>query len=107
MYPSLVAGELQARGHDVVSVHDAPGRGTPDEDVLEYACAEGRAVLTENAQDFRPLAEARILAGGSHCGLALTTEKRWPRRDVGSLIVALDELPTAIPGHIVDQELWL
>lgn len=107
MYPRLVARELQARGHDVVSVHDSPGRGTPDEDVLEYACAEGRAVLTENVRDYRPLAEARILSGASHCGLVLTTAKRWPRRDIGALIAALDELLTATREQPTDHEVWL
>lgn len=34
MYPRLIATELQTRGHDVVSVHDWPGRGAADEDVL-------------------------------------------------------------------------
>ncbi|HSI97574.1 MAG TPA: DUF5615 family PIN-like protein [Gaiellaceae bacterium] len=35
MYPSLIARELRARGHDVVSVHERPGSGTPDDEVLE------------------------------------------------------------------------
>jgi predicted nuclease of predicted toxin-antitoxin system len=107
MYASLVARELRARGHDVVSVHDAPGRGTPDEDVLEYACNEGRAVVTENVRDYRPLTEARIVAGGSHCGLVLTTEKRWPRSDVGALVAALDQLLTSTAEQPIDGELWL
>jgi predicted nuclease of predicted toxin-antitoxin system len=45
MYPSLIADELRARGHDVVSVHEAPERGTPDNEVFDHARSEGRAVL--------------------------------------------------------------
>jgi predicted nuclease of predicted toxin-antitoxin system len=107
MYPSSVARELRARGHDVVSVHDEPGRGTPDDDVLDYACEEGRAVVTENVRDYRPLADARIAAGGSHRGLVLTTEKRWPRSNVGALIAAFDQLMATTRERPVDQELWL
>lgn len=107
MYPSSVARELRARGHDVVSVHDAPGRGTPDENILDYACDEGRAVVTENVRDYRPLAEARLATGGSHSGLVLTTGKRWPRSSIGALIAALDRLLTTTREQPVDQELWL
>jgi hypothetical protein len=39
-------------------VEAPPGRGTPDEDVLEFARAQGRAIVTENISDFRLLAEA-------------------------------------------------
>ncbi len=63
MYPSLLARELRGRGHDVVSVHEAPGSGTTDEDVLEHARSEGRAVVTENVRGYRPLAEALVSAG--------------------------------------------
>ena len=42
MYPSLIARELRARGHDMVSVHESPGGGTPDEQVFAFAQAEKR-----------------------------------------------------------------
>ena len=51
MYPRVIAERLGGRGHDVVSVHDAPGRGAPDPEVLEYARSEGRALVTENIRD--------------------------------------------------------
>lgn len=107
MYPSLIARELQVRGHDAVSVHERPGRGASDMDVLAFARAEGRAVVTENASDYRPLAEGLIAGGESHCGLVLTSPKRWPRASPGGLITALDELLRATPEQPVDQELWL
>ena len=37
MYPIFISRELRARGHDVVSVHEAPGGGWPDDEVLDYA----------------------------------------------------------------------
>lgn len=107
MYPSLIADELRARGHDVVSVHEAPARGTPDDEVFDHARSDGRAVLTENIRDYRPLAAAVLVAGDSHAGLVFTTEKRWPRNDAGALITALDELLISTSEQPVDVELWL
>lgn len=107
MYPSLIARELRARGHDVVSVHESPGSGTGDERVLDHARSEGSAVLTENVRDFHPLAEALLVAGESHAGLVFTTDKRWPRSDPGALIAALDELVASTPEQPRDEEIWL
>jgi hypothetical protein len=107
MYASFIAEDLRVRGHDVISVHEAPGRGTSDEDVFAFARAEGRAIVTENISDFRPLAEAVLAADGSHAGVVFTTEKRWPRSDPGAVIHALDELLKATSGQPVDAELWL
>lgn len=107
MYAVLIAEELRARGHDVVSVHEAPGRGTSDEDVFDFARADGRAVVSENISDFRPLAVAVLAADGSHAGVVFTTEKRWPRTDPGALIRALAELLASTPEQPVDAELWL
>ena len=107
MYASLIARELRVRGHDVVSVHEAPGRGTPDNEVLDRARSGGRAVVSENVRDYRPLAEALLAGGESHAGLVYTTDKRWPRADPGSLITAIDELLNATPHQPVDAEIWL
>jgi predicted nuclease of predicted toxin-antitoxin system len=107
MYPALIAEELRRLGHDVISVHAAPGRGTPDEEVFEFAGAEGRAVVTENVSDFRPLAEAVLATAGHPAGVAFTTDKRWPRSDPGGLINALDELLKASADQPLDSELWL
>lgn len=76
MYPRAIADQLRERGHDVISVHDAHGRGSPDPDVLEYARLEGRTIVTENVRDFRPLAERQIEAWESHAGLVFTTDRR-------------------------------
>jgi predicted nuclease of predicted toxin-antitoxin system len=107
MYPSLIAGELRARGHDVVSVHETPGRGTPDDEVFDHARSAGRAIVTENIRDYRPLAEALLVAGESHAGVVFTTEKRWPRSDPGALIAALEHLLASTSEQPIDSELWL
>ena len=83
MYPGLIAREVRARGHDVTSVDEAPGRGTPDEELFDHARPEGRAVVTENIQDYLPLADRLLATGGSHAGLVFTSPRRWPRSDPG------------------------
>ena len=107
MYANLIAIELRTRGHDVVSVHESPGSGTPDEHVLAHARSEGRAIVTENVRDYRPLAEALLAGGESHAGLVFTTDKRWPRGHPGALIAALEHLLTSTSSQPVDTEIWL
>jgi hypothetical protein len=107
MYPRLIADQLRGRGHDVISVHEVPGRGAPDPEVLEYARSEGRALVTENIRDYRPLAERLITAGESHAGLVFTTDRRWPRSDAGALINALERLLVERPDQPVAVEIWL
>lgn len=107
MYPRAIANELRSRGHDAVSVHDAPGAGSDDEAVFEHARSEHRAVVTENIRDYRPLAGAIAEAGAVHSGLILTTAKRWPRTDPGAIITALDTLLATTPDEPVNEERWL
>ena len=55
MYPATVAGQLRARGHDVVSLHDQDYRkleGAPDIEVFAAATGEERVLVTENVPDF-------------------------------------------------------
>jgi len=103
MYTGVVAEQPRARGHDAASLHDPKYRaleGAPDEDVLAAAIADGRALVTENVADFRRI-EARALAAGERTAqLILTTDRRFPRGDpgtIGRFVLALDELLTASP----------
>jgi Domain of unknown function (DUF5615) len=48
------------------SVHEVPGSGTSDQDVFDFARAEGRAIVTEDISDFRPLVEAQLTGGEHH-----------------------------------------
>jgi hypothetical protein len=64
MYAPAVAVELRARGHDVLSVHEADPAlvGAADSEVLSAAVSAERVLVTENVRDFRPL-EIAILEG--------------------------------------------
>jgi predicted nuclease of predicted toxin-antitoxin system len=107
MFPSVIARELQTRGYDTVSVHESPGRGSTDEQVFDFAQAEARAIVTENIRDFRPLANMKIDAGGTHAGLIFTTGKRWPRTNLGALISALEQLLASTSEQPNDAKIWL
>lgn len=50
-----VVDRLRAKGHDVLLTIEAgqANQGIPDEDVLKYAHAQGRILLTFNYQDFK------------------------------------------------------
>jgi len=96
MYPAALAEHLRARGHDVVSVHDADYQhleGVPDAEVFAAAIAAERALLTENVADFRRL-ETDALGRDAPCPrLIFTTNRQFPRGQastVGRLVRALD-----------------
>lgn len=112
MWPSKIAEQLRRRGHEVEAVKERPELiGKPDTVIFAVAQAERRAVVTENADDFRPLAALHLQSGHSHHGLVLTSDKSFPRhhpRTIGRLSKALHELLTSHPGvrDLMNRERW-
>ena len=53
-FPIPVVDELKVLGHDVVTIQDRKkaGEAVPDEEVLQFAIAENRAIITLNRKDF-------------------------------------------------------
>ena len=70
--------------------------GLSDERLLEAAAGEGRALLTENARDFEPLARRYAAEAREHAGLVLASARRWPRTRAG--LPALAEAIAALLG---------
>jgi predicted nuclease of predicted toxin-antitoxin system len=85
-----VAEGLRQRGVDAVSVHEISRSGSPDEDQLTFATAERRALVTYNRADFQSLDAQWRAQGRTHAGVLWCVEKGLPRRDVGSLVRALE-----------------
>ena len=56
-FPLPIVELLRIFGHDVLTTEETGNSrlGIPDEDVLEFAIADKRAVLTRNWDDFRRL----------------------------------------------------
>jgi predicted nuclease of predicted toxin-antitoxin system len=73
-FPSPAVEVLRGLGHDVLTVAEAgqAGLGIPDDEVLVFAHAEGRALLTHNRKHFRNLHKS----GHPHSGLVLCTEDK-------------------------------
>ena len=63
---------LRDAGYDVLSATEAGCKGFSDEDLLAYAIAQNRAVLTHNIRDFAPLAEVYYMQGIEHPGIIVS-----------------------------------
>jgi hypothetical protein len=70
-FPHPVVEALRQLGHDVLTARDAgqAGLGIADDEVLAFADALGRAVLTHNRKHFRSLHKT----GVPHSGIVLCT----------------------------------
>ena len=80
MFSDDIARQLRTNGYDVISaVADPALVGLPDDQVLAYATAEGRALVTANIKDFVPLDARYRAAGQSHAGLILVSTKTFPQ----------------------------
>jgi hypothetical protein len=73
-FPRPVVEQLRALGHDVLTAREAgnAGQGIPDPEVVRFATAGDRAVLTPNRRDFVRL-HARDAA---HQGIVVCTGDR-------------------------------
>ena len=70
-FPFPVVAELRRLGHDVLTIQETgqAGQATPDDEVLDFATAENRAVLTLNRIHFIRLHRSRP----QHAGIIVCT----------------------------------
>lgn len=107
----LIAERLRERGYDVIAVGERPDMlGAADEDLVELAFGERRAVATYDLAGFRVLARARMMEERHHFGVVLLDPASFPQgaRYVGRLISALDALLSTMPAEdaLFDREWW-
>ena len=82
-----IAEALREGGHDAVAIKErAEWVQLPDDDVIELARAERRAVVTNTVRDYRPRATALVTAG---------TQKIDLQEETIALLAAVDK-PTNI-----------
>jgi predicted nuclease of predicted toxin-antitoxin system len=107
----IIAGQLRSRGHDVVSAGEAGLAGLDDAQVLSAAARDGRAVVTNNIKDVRPLHATYLTVSAVHCGIVLipTGKYRLSRDQLGPLIAALEQLLVQMPSNdaLRDTEYFL
>lgn len=108
MFSDDIAQQLRADGYDVVSVVANPALvALPDDQILAYAAAEGRALVTANIKDFMPLDSRYRAAGQDHPGLILVSTKTFPqnRGFTTAITAALEALlsgPAKVqPGQVL------
>lgn len=90
-FPRPVVEELRRLGHDVMTVVEAgnAGQGIPDEEVLEFAVGEDRAVLTLNRKHFMRLYKVT----DNHSGIIVCTVDADFAGQAGRIHAAIDPLP--------------
>ena len=110
--PELIYG--LRRGLVMVSTNKAfidKMEGRPDVEVFSAAQAEGRAVVTENVRDFRPLARAWEADGKIHYGLVLTSNRKFPRAraaTIGRIVTTLAKIAAQTAAdEPSNEEIWL
>jgi hypothetical protein len=111
MHAPAVADALTADGWDVLAVAARPSlRGTSDEELLAYATADVRAMVTENIVDFAVIAGRWVAESRPHTGLIFTNPKRFNRATVaypGNLVVALRVLLEDSPAIGASGSWWM
>jgi predicted nuclease of predicted toxin-antitoxin system len=71
-FPRPVVKALRELGHDVLTVQESGNAGFTDPEVLKFATANDRIVLTQNRRDFKRLHQL----SPNHGGIILCTEDR-------------------------------
>jgi predicted nuclease of predicted toxin-antitoxin system len=98
---------LRAAGHDVVTALEARLEARHDADVLSWARAEGRVLLTHNCDDFRSLHEQ----SPHHSGIMLVYRQRDPAHNLTyeQIVRAIANVQTSgwdIANELVELNAW-
>lgn len=78
MLPPATATELNALGHDAVSVIEAGLAGTTDELLYRFAVAQSRVIVTENFADFAALADERVARQETTIPVVFVRKRSFP-----------------------------
>jgi Domain of unknown function (DUF5615) len=106
---AAIAAELRSRGLDVQAVTERPDLvRKSDEELMDIASAEGRAVVTSNIKDFRPIAARRLADGRGNAGLILLpTRRSRTLAATARLADGIESIMRANPAGIANSERWV
>jgi hypothetical protein len=111
MLSPLIAERLRERGHDVEAIKGSKHEELSDSDVMNLARAQGRALVTNNLVDFRPLHHEAITPGGDgHFGMVfMSSAYRRTKADTGRIVKALEIKLREFPCErdLANGETWL
>jgi predicted nuclease of predicted toxin-antitoxin system len=100
-----IAEQLRKKGCDVIAVVERPElREMNDEALLRWASRADRALVTENVQDFLPIHAEFLNHGEQHCGLILTSARKFPR-SIGGFGLLITALARVINEHPASSSL--
>jgi hypothetical protein len=106
-----IAALLRDRGYDVDAIAGSEHAELSDHEVLDFARAQERAVVTNNVRDFRPLHSEAVVAGGAgHYGMVfMSGSYSRSKNDIGRIADALEEKLKQYPGleDLANAEDWL
>ena len=108
---TAIAAQLRARGHDVETAEEGGLERKRDEDLLRLVAGRGRALLTNDVDDFTVIVRRWGVDGIRHAGVIFTADRRLSRsrRGIGSFVERLDALLAANPADdaFVNRIHWL
>ena len=94
--PDEMAYSLRAMGHEVTELRSVLPKDARDEDVLQWATANGRVLVTCNRDDFLTLTAAQ-----AHAGLIVLIRRRSRALERAALVRLLDQAGEAgIQGNV-------
>lgn len=76
---------LRERGFDAISTYEAGMRGKSDEEQMEFAQQQERAILSCNFHDYLRLAREWFLAGKEHYGV-IVSYRQYAGKELGKLL---------------------
>jgi predicted nuclease of predicted toxin-antitoxin system len=104
-----IAVLLRKAGYDVEAVADRDDLvARSDRIIFDVACREGRAVVTNNIKDFRPLAAEWLAQGRLHAGLILLPSTRTRSRNTVAAVAAeIERVLRDNPDGLPSSERWI
>lgn len=99
-YPLGIVEALRALGHDVLTAQQAgnSGRGVPDAEVLSFATARARAVITHNRLHFFQLHRE---TEGKHSGIIACTYDPDEARQAQRVDSTIRDAGGSLPGKVL------
>jgi hypothetical protein len=101
MWSPAIAEQLRVRGRDVIAAqepeHHQRYGGISDELFVDHAHADGRAIVTDNIDDFEMIIADRERKGVDHAGVIFCARRQFDRSDqriIGRMVEALDRFDT-------------
>jgi hypothetical protein len=112
LYTQVIAEQLRVRGHDLVSMHERDDlEGASDEQLLQWAADDRRAIVTENWADFQREMQRSAESGLDHYGVLFTSPRSLPRSNatIGLYVRVLDDFLTRHPTEdgLLNSYCWL